>query len=444
MEKINISQEINQDYTEAADIDSVDWSLAERAKSPEGHHMEWLEHELNSRIVGQPQAVEAIVEALLVEEYRDKRKPISSMMFLGPTGVGKTETANELAAILHGYDGYSDEGGGVVESKPVPFLRIDCSEYSQDFSISRLIGSTPGYIGYGGASQLDKKTIEQHRSVILFDEIEKGSSKLHDLLLQILSDGKITMGDAEEISFRDSIIIMTSNVGADDIMRLTGRAGTTGFTSSRQDRQIDIEKSATNAMHDLFRPEMIGRIDKKVVFNTLEDDQYAEVLDRYINTLNYDYYDRAGVTVSLSDELKSYVVEGAGDRIQLGARPVLNNFNSEVSGRLARYLSDGSIPYNSYVMADVFEGDDGSHEVGFLHMPDPNYIAEQEVEEEVKRRLSSSKEVCIYTKPSDVLERMGSTAIRGGVDDSFSRIVQGNQRLIDLFKPKDDDPKDRL
>ena len=300
-----------------------------------------IESGLKRKIVGQPEAVESIMAALNRGEFRNPKRPIASLLFMGPTGVGKSEMAKELAILLNGDDH--------------AFLKIDCSQYSNGHEVSALVGAPPSYVGREQKPRFDPYLIEQHRSVILFDEIEKGHQKLHDLMLQILDDGQIDLLNSDaKVSFRNSIIIATSNVGSQEISDLIG-----GKKIGFHDQEVkegasknQINKASFEALKRRFRPELIGRFDDRIVFSALDDTQLGVVLDRYVTEMNGAPESMAkGVNLTLVPELRDKIVAESEGRDQLGARPVLRQFEKTIWREYAQHLSHGSIPRNCRVVA---------------------------------------------------------------------------------------------
>lgn len=306
-----------------------------------------VENGLNRAIVGQPDAVLSIMTALNREKLRNPDRPIANLLFLGPTGVGKSETAKELARLLHDDD---DDA----------FIKIDCSAYSHGHEITALTGAPPSYVGREQKPIFDPKIIEQDKSVILFDELEKGSGPLWDLMLQIMEDGEITLtGTGQKVSFRNSVIIMTSNLGANEMMGLLD-TNTVGFASSDVNPAVtkqQIEKAAKSALKRQFRPEFINRFDDMIVFSQLADDQLGDVLDNYVEKANERYQD-IGIDLTMTMELKRRIVESCEDRHQFNARPVLRKYEQLIESKLSTYVSSGSIPEGSRVYAFASDSPD--------------------------------------------------------------------------------------
>lgn len=336
------------------------FSEAEMGKErPLGH----IEDALNREIIGQPQAIESVITALYRENFRNPDGPIVSMLLLGPTGTGKTELAQVLSRLLHGNE---DD-----------LLMIHCSEISENHRVSALLGATPEYVGREQPPLLDRKKIEKPRSIVLFDEIEKGAPALRDLLLQILDKGEITLlKDGRKVSFRNSIVLFTSNIGANEMKRAS-RTFKPGFQTGSveaADRQL-LEKAALSELErgGLFRPELLNRIDEKIVFNQLTDDDLEEILDRHVRKANAKYAEQ-GLHVTLSPELRHELVvscnEGPEDRRVYNARPVIRKYKKYVEGITARLLSTGGIRKDSHVHAVLSDDDAPLQErVKIYHKP---------------------------------------------------------------------------
>lgn len=297
-----------------------------------------VENGLKQKIIGQSEAIESIMTALNRERFRNPKRPLANLLFLGPTGVGKTETAKALNEILHGYEADT-------------LIKINCSEIAENHRVSALIGAAPEYVGREQKPLLDKKRIEQPRSIILFDEIEKGAPKLHDLLLQILEDGEVTLlNSGQKVSFKNSIVIMTSNIGAKEMMNKLGSRGL-GFRDQNipEASKQEITATAKAALERAnLRPELLNRIDHKIVFRPLNDEELGNVLDRHVRDSN-DYYQQEGIRLILTPEVRDLLVATCDERHQYGARPVLRRYEQWVEGLLADYVNSNGIPKGSKV-----------------------------------------------------------------------------------------------
>lgn len=302
-----------------------------------------IKQTLNSKIVGQPEAIDSIMLALMREKFRNPKRPIATLLFLGPTGVGKTETAKELSKLLHNGD----------ESA---LLKIDCTQFGEASDLSALVGAAPKYVGREQQPILDPKIIKRERSVVLFDEVEKGHWMLHDLMLQIMEEGEITLlNGGNTISFRNSIIILTSNVGSSEIMETLDH-DKVGFTNpSTETNTVSknrIDDIAFKALSRRFRPEFLNRIDQRVVFSSLSDEQLGEALDRYVREMSdWPQYQEANIKLVLSHDVINEVVKQSPERTKLGVRLVNRNFDKTVGHEFIQRVAEGSIPSNSLVYA---------------------------------------------------------------------------------------------
>ncbi len=304
-----------------------------RLESEEGERLLHLSDILKSRIIGQDEAVEAVSRALRRGRVGlgEARRPIGSFIFLGPTGVGKTELSRTLADVMFG-----DKNA---------LIRIDMSEYMDRHSTSKLIGSPPGYVGYGEGGQLTEKIRRKPYSVVLFDEIEKAHPDVFNLLLQILEDGMLTDAEGRRVSFANCVIIMTSNVGAST---LTERRGTLGFTGSlKYSRDGEVLASLRNT----FRPEFLNRVDEIIIFNKIcEEDtrRIAEIMLSQVST-------RAaalGVELSFSPEVVDMITREGYDEIY-GARPLRRTISKRIEDTLASAILEGRVMAGMSVRAQI-------------------------------------------------------------------------------------------
>ncbi|MCD6246488.1 ATP-dependent Clp protease ATP-binding subunit [candidate division WOR-3 bacterium] len=296
-----------------------------------------LEEELKKYIVGQDRAIEAIARSLRrnYSGLRDPRRPIGSFIFMGPTGVGKTQLARVLARILFGdYDA---------------IIRIDMSEYSEKFSVSRLIGAPPGYVGYNEGGQLTTKVRRRPYSIVLFDEIEKADLEVHSILLQILDDGAITDASGKKVSFRNTIIILTSNLGTQFLK--TGM--TMGFKNAQLARG-DFKNKMAESLKEKFNPEFLNRFDEIVYFNQLEKESLIKIVDilfeEMIQRLN-----EAGINVILNDDSKEYLAEKGFDPVY-GARYLRNVMEREILDPLSEMILKNDITRGNNVHILVKNG----------------------------------------------------------------------------------------
>ena len=275
---------------------------------------------LRKRVKGQDEALTLVVDSIIRARagIKDPNRPIGSFIFLGPTGVGKTEVAKALA-----YELFDDEKH---------MVRIDMSEYMESFSVSRLIGAPPGYVGYDEGGELTEKVRRNPYSIVLFDEIEKAHKDVFNILLQILDDGRITDSQGRTVDFKNTIIIMTSNLGSEDIL------------SGNKEKVIKDLKMT-------FRPEFINRIDEIIVFNSLTKKVVYEILDKIIDEINYRLVDQ-GISITLTDKCKDYVVANSYDK-EYGARPIKRYVSHNIETLLANSIVNGTIKPNSKLVIDV-------------------------------------------------------------------------------------------
>ena len=293
-----------------------------------------LDEELHKRVIGQDEAVEKVSEAIIRSKagIKDPSKPIGSFLFLGPTGVGKTELAKSLAANLF------DNEDNIV--------RIDMSEYMEKFSVSRLVGAPPGYVGYDEGGQLTEAVRRKPYSVVLFDEIEKAHPDVFNILLQVLDDGRITDSQGRTVDFKNTILIMTSNLGSSYLLE--------GI-----DGEGNIEKSATDMVNEElkshFRPEFINRLDEIIMFKPLTKDNIANIVDILIKELN-ERISEKGIRITLSDKAKEFVTDNGFDPIY-GARPLKRFIQKKVETLSAKLILKGDLKPGDEIIIDVSDGD---------------------------------------------------------------------------------------
>lgn len=301
-----------------------------------------LEEILHKRVIGQEEAVSAVARAVRRARVglKDPKRPIGSFIFLGPTGVGKTELSKALAEAMFG-----DENA---------MIRIDMSEYMEKHTVSRLIGSPPGYVGYEEGGQLTEKVRRQPYSVVLFDEIEKAHPDVFNVLLQILEDGRLTDGKGKLVNFKNTVVIMTSNVGAHTIKKQQ----TLGFAQSQKEKEDSYDRMKDNVMEDLrrtFRPEFLNRIDDIIVFHQLEEKDIEKIvklmLDDVVKRLK-----GLEVNVEYTDEVKHHLASTGFDQAY-GARPLRRAITKLVEDKLSEEMLKGNIKKGDEVMMD-FEKDE--------------------------------------------------------------------------------------
>jgi ATP-dependent Clp protease ATP-binding subunit ClpC len=311
-----------------------------RVAQSESKKLVGMEKDLQSVIIGQSEAITKIAKAIQRNRVglKDPTKPIGSFIFLGPTGVGKTELAKALARYL--FD--SDDA----------LIRIDMSEYMEKFSVSRLIGAPPGYVGYEEGGQLTEKVRRKPYSVILLDEIEKAHPDVYNILLQVLDDGQFTDGLGRRVDFKNSIIIMTSNIG---VRQLKDFGQGVGFaTKARQEAAEDHSKVIIqNALKRTFSPEFLNRIDDIVIFNSLDQDHIFKIIDITLSDLRR-RLETMGYTIELTEEAKKFVSEKGFDP-QFGARPLHRAIQKYLEDPLAEFILNESPPEGSLLEAVLNE-----------------------------------------------------------------------------------------
>ena len=292
-----------------------------------------LDKELHKRVVGQDEGVEKVTEAIIRSKagIKDPTKPIGSFMFLGPTGVGKTELAKALAASL-----FDNEQN---------MVRIDMSEYMEKYSVSRLIGAPPGYVGYEEGGQLTEAVRRKPYSVVLFDEIEKAHPDVFNVLLQVLDDGRITDSQGRTVDFKNTILIMTSNIGSQYLL-------------DGMDENGNISQESQSAvLEDLrahFRPEFLNRLDETIMFKPLTKDNIGHIVDLLLKGLNKRLADQE-LTVELSPAAKQFVIEGGYDPVY-GARPLKRFVQKEVETSTAKLILGGQVSEGDTILLDVENG----------------------------------------------------------------------------------------
>ena len=295
----------------------------QRVAQQELEKLSQMEDQLRSNVIGQDEAVKKIVRAIQRNRagLKDPSKPIGSFIFLGPTGVGKTQLAKELTKLL-----FDSEDN---------MIRIDMSEYMEKFAISRLVGAPPGYVGYEEGGQLTERVRRKPYSVILLDEIEKAHPDVFNLLLQALDDGQITDSLGRRVDFKNTIIIMTSNLGSRQLKDFgTG----VGFgTSARTQRKSDIENSVIQgALKKAFAPEFLNRIDDVVLFNSLSREDIHSIIDIELRSL-FGRIQDLGYHINLSDEAKDFVADEGFDEA-FGARPLARALQKLIEDPLAEKI----------------------------------------------------------------------------------------------------------
>ncbi len=298
-----------------------------------------MEDELHRRIVGQDEAVEAVSRAIRRGRVglKDPKKPIGSFIFLGPTGVGKTELCKALAAAMFG-----DENA---------MIRLDMSEYMEKHTVSRLIGSPPGYVGYDEGGQLTEKVRRKPYSVVLFDEIEKAHPDVFNMLLQILDDGVLTDGQGRRVDFKNCIIIMTSNVGAKLISQKQKAFGFAAGAKELEQNEKEIKDAVMGELRNTFRPEFLNRVDDIIVFQRLTKENIKEIASRLLAVLQKRVEDM-GIEVTFSDEAVSKIADAGFDDVY-GARPLKRAIQSRIEDALSEEMLKGNVKKGGKYICNV-------------------------------------------------------------------------------------------
>ena len=278
---------------------------------------------LKTRVIGQDNALKLVSEAIIRARsgIKDPNKPIGSFIFLGPTGVGKTEVAKSLA-----YELFDDERH---------MIRIDCSEYMESFNVSRLVGAPPGYVGYDEGGELTEAVRRNPYSIVLFDEIEKAHKDVFNILLQILDDGRLTDSQGRLVDFKNTIIIMTSNLGSEYIL----------------DNEDNANELVMNELKNTFRPELINRIDEIIVFNSLKQDVIGEIVDKVIKELN-DRLQQNYIRVEITNTVREKIIEEAYDP-RYGARPIKRYITKNIENLIAHKLIDENMKVGTTLVVDI-------------------------------------------------------------------------------------------
>ena len=294
----------------------------------EAARLQKLEETLHKRVIGQEEAVSAVAKAVRRGRVglKDPKRPIGSFLFLGPTGVGKTEVSKALAEAVFGNED--------------AMIRVDMSEYMEKHSVSKMIGSPPGYVGHEDGGQLSEKVRRNPFSVVLFDEIEKAHPDVFNILLQVLDDGHITDSQGRKVDFKNTIIIMTSNAGAQSIIE----PKKLGF-GVHEDEKQDHERMKNNVMEEvkrLFKPEFLNRIDETIVFRALNKDDMKQIVTLRASELQKRCREQLQIELVIRDAAKAYIVEKAYDR-KYGARPLRRKIQDEIEDRLAEEIIAGKV-----------------------------------------------------------------------------------------------------
>ena len=299
-----------------------------------------MEQVLHERVVGQDEAVTSIAKAIRRGRVglKDPKRPVGSFIFLGPTGVGKTELCKALAQAMFG-----DENA---------MLRLDMSEYMEKHTVSKLIGSPPGYVGFDEGGQLTEKVRRKPYSVVLFDEIEKAHPDVFNMLLQILEDGRLTDSQGRTVDFKNTVIIMTSNVGA---RLITDHQKALGFVQNEDKEEKDVKQLVLGELKKVFRPEFLNRVDDIIVFNKLTQDEIKEIAKKMLDTLAK-RLKAMNIEISFTDAAITAIADKGFDDAY-GARPLRRAIQSEIEDTLSEYMLDGKVQSDSKVTCDYADGE---------------------------------------------------------------------------------------
>ncbi|MFR7353971.1 AAA family ATPase, partial [Anaerococcus obesiensis] len=299
-----------------------------------------LADKLHERVIGQDEAVDSVSDAIIRARsgLKDINKPIGSFIFLGPTGVGKTELAKSLAEAM--FDSEKN------------MIRIDMSEYMEKYSVSRLIGAAPGYVGYEEGGQLTEAVRRNPYSVILFDEIEKAHPDVFNILLQVLDDGRLTDSQGRTVNFKNTIIIMTSNIGSTYLI-----------DGLKEDGSINEEnrKLVDSSLRNSFKPEFLNRIDDIVMFKPLTSDQIYKIIDLQIADISKRLESRE-ITIELSKKAHEYILDKSYD-VEYGARPIKRFLQANIETNLGRKIIEGNVMEGDHVIIDLDKNNELEYQV---------------------------------------------------------------------------------
>ena len=324
---------------EIADVVS-DWTKipVKKLAMEESERLMNLEKILHERVVGQDEAVTAVAKAIRRGRVglKDPKRPIGSFLFLGPTGVGKTELSKALADAMFGSEN--------------ALIRVDMSEYMEKHSVSKMIGSPPGYVGYEEGGQLSEKVRRNPYSVILFDEIEKAHPDVFNILLQVLDDGHITDSTGRKVDLKNTVIIMTSNAGAQNIISPKNL----GFASdnSKEHNHAVMKERVMEEVKSIFKPEFLNRIDETIVFHTLTKENIGSIVDILLASINKRIKEQMNMTIKLDEAARNYIIDNGYDE-KYGARPLKRALQSKVEDELAEKILEGTFKSGDTVLVGL-------------------------------------------------------------------------------------------
>ena len=331
------------DEGEIADVVSS-WTKIPVRKLEEGEsqRLKNLESILHERVIGQEEAVTAVAKAIRRGRVglKDPKRPIGSFLFLGPTGVGKTELSKALAEAMFGTEN--------------ALIRVDMSEYMEKHSVSKMIGSPPGYVGYDEGGQLSEKVRRNPYSVILFDEIEKAHPDVFNILLQVLDDGHITDAQGRKIDFKNTVIIMTSNAGAESIIS-PKRLGFGAVADEKADYKVMKDRVMEEVKH-IFKPEFINRIDEIIVFHPLNKGHMKDIVTIMLKEIMKRTKEQMNITLSVDEAAKEFLINKGYDE-KYGARPLRRTIQSCLEDRLAEEILDGAVKEGDEVLVSQGEAE---------------------------------------------------------------------------------------
>lgn len=342
-QKEKVTRKLVVGENEIADVVSG-WTKipVRKLEEEESERLKRLESVLHQRVVGQEEAVTAVSRAIRRGRVglKDPKRPIGSFLFLGPTGVGKTELCKALAESMFGTDN--------------SLIRVDMSEYMEKHSVSKMIGSPPGYVGYDEGGQLSEKVRRNPYSVILFDEIEKAHPDVFNILLQVLDDGHITDAQGRKIDFKNTVLIMTSNAGAETIM--TPKRLGFGVSGDKNEDYRFMKERVMEEVKRLFKPEFLNRIDEIIVFHPLTKDHMKDIVSIMLETIMKRTRQQMNIELAVSDEAKEFLIEKGYDE-KYGARPLRRTIQSRMEDRLAEAILEGQVKNGDRVQVDKGDED---------------------------------------------------------------------------------------